>query len=123
MKELGVSRRLSTMIEGESLLNDGTAMVVFLVVFDIVKGESMGVADILIKFCRLSFGGPILGVIWGIIMSSWLKRIHNDSVLEVNLTVFGSYLLFFVAENTAVHVSGILAMVALGFYMTNKGKT
>lgn len=39
LKELGASKRLSTMIEGESLLNDGTAMVVFLVVLDIVEGE------------------------------------------------------------------------------------
>jgi len=38
LKELGASRRLATMIEGESLLNDGTAMVVFLVLIDIVKG-------------------------------------------------------------------------------------
>ena len=38
LKELGASRRLATMIEGESLLNDGTAMVVFLVLLDIVKG-------------------------------------------------------------------------------------
>ena len=39
LKELGASKRLSTMIEGESLLNDGTAMVVFLVVLDIVEGN------------------------------------------------------------------------------------
>ena len=38
LKELGASKRLSTMIEGESLLNDGTAMVVFLVILDIVEG-------------------------------------------------------------------------------------
>ena len=38
LKELGASKRLSTLIEGESLLNDGTAMVVFLVLLDIVKG-------------------------------------------------------------------------------------
>ena len=38
LKELGASRRLSTLIEGESLLNDGTAFVVFLVLLDLVKG-------------------------------------------------------------------------------------
>lgn len=38
LKELGASRRLATLIEGESLLNDGTAMVVFLVLLDMVKG-------------------------------------------------------------------------------------
>ena len=39
LKELGASKRLSTMIEGESLLNDGTAMVVFLVLLRMVEGE------------------------------------------------------------------------------------
>ena len=39
LKELGASRRLATLIEGESLLNDGTAMVVFLVLIDMVKGK------------------------------------------------------------------------------------
>ena len=38
LKDLGASKRLSTMIEGESLLNDGTAMVIFLVILDIVEG-------------------------------------------------------------------------------------
>ena len=68
LKELGASRRLATMIEGESLLNDGTAMVVFLVLIDIVKGVELTVLDIIIKFVRLSIGGPLLGVVGGIII-------------------------------------------------------
>jgi len=68
LKELGASRRLATMIEGESLLNDGTAMVVFLVLIDIVKGVQLTALDIIIKFVRLSIGGPLLGVVGGIVM-------------------------------------------------------
>jgi len=41
LKELGASKRLATMIEGESLLNDGTAMVIFLVLLKMVEGEEM----------------------------------------------------------------------------------
>jgi NhaP-type Na+/H+ or K+/H+ antiporter len=123
LKELGASRRLATLIEGESLLNDGTAMVVFLVIVEIVKGVEMSVGDVLFKFVRLSFGGPLLGVLGGMIMSAILKRIHNNGVLEVNTTIFVSYLIFFIAESTPVHVSGILAVVFMGLYMTNTGKT
>jgi len=47
LKELGASKRLSTMIEGESLLNDGTAFVVFLVLLDFVIGEEKTVVAIL----------------------------------------------------------------------------
>jgi CPA1 family monovalent cation:H+ antiporter len=74
-------------------------------------------------FCRLSLGGPALGVLGAIILSFLLSRIHNNGVLEVNATIFVSYMTFYVAENTAVHVSGILALCALGLYMTNSGFT
>ena len=123
LKELGASRRLSTLIEGESLLNDGTAMVVFLVLLDIVKGEPANGWTIVLSFFRLSFGGILLGIIGGMLVEYVLKRIHNDFVLEVNTTIFSSYLIFFVAESTKLKVSGILAVVALGLYMTKSGKT
>lgn len=123
LKELGASRRLATLIEGESLLNDGTAMVVFLVILDIVEGSEVGIGEIVIKFIRLSVGGPLLGCLGGMFLSFMLKRIHNNGVLEVNATVFTSYIIFFIAESTPVEVSGILAIVFLGLYMTNTGKT
>ena len=51
LKALGVSKRISTLIEGESLLNDGTALVVFLVLLEFVHGESLSAMDVLKKFC------------------------------------------------------------------------
>ena len=122
LKELGASKRLSTMIEGESLLNDGTAMVVFLVLLRMVEGEEVGPADVIKQFCQLSFGGVALGIVGGMITSKILSKIHNNGVLEVNTTIFCSYLLFFLAESI-LGVSGILAIVSLGLYMTNTGKT
>jgi sodium/hydrogen exchanger 10/11 len=122
LKELGASKRLSTLIEGESLLNDGTAMVVFLVLLEIVKGVEMSFGDIIIKFVRLSFGGPLLGLVGAFILQFLLNRIYNDGVLEVNSTIFMSYALFYLAEGTALHVSGILAIVVLGIMMTKEGK-
>jgi NhaP-type Na+/H+ or K+/H+ antiporter len=123
MKELGASRRLATLVEGESLLNDGTAMVVFNVVFAIIKGDAEIDIGILGSFIRLAFGGPLLGIVIAIFASSWLKRIYNDSVLEVNMTIVCSYLIFFLAESTVLKVSGVLAMTGFGFYMNFKGKT
>lgn len=71
----------------------------------------MGAGDIIGMFCRLSIGGPVLGIVAGIILSLLLSRIHNNGVLEVNATIFVSYIAFYVAENTILHVSGILAIV------------
>ena len=122
LKELGASKKLSTLIEGESLLNDGTAMVVFLVLLELVEGVDLTWGDIILKFVRLSFGGPLLGAVFGGFVSLILQRIHNNFVLEVNITIVAAYLVFFLAENTGLHVSGILALVALGVYMAWAGK-
>jgi NhaP-type Na+/H+ or K+/H+ antiporter len=69
LKELGVNRKLSTLIEGESLLNDGTALVAFEVFRSISLGHSLGGDDIIVMFVRLSIGGPLLGLIFGMVMS------------------------------------------------------
>ena len=123
LKELGASRRLATLIEGESLLNDGTAMVLFLVLFDIVEGKETNAGEITGRFFRLSLGGIVLGILGGMCVSFLLSRIYNNAVLEVNTTIFCSYIIFWIAEGSPLHVSGILAIVALGLYMTNTGKT
>ena len=62
-------------------------------------------------------------MIAGVVVSFMLSRIHNNFVLEVNTTIFASYLLFFLAENTEIMVSGILSICAFGLYMSNIGKT
>ena len=57
LKDLGGSPRLTTLIEGESLLNDGTAIVMFSVFFDMSTGEDLGGDEIVERFFRLAFGG------------------------------------------------------------------
>jgi NhaP-type Na+/H+ or K+/H+ antiporter len=123
LKDLGASKKLATMIEGESLFNDGTAMVLFLIMLELVDGEDLTFGAMLVKFIRLSLGGPLLGVIFGILVELILHRIHNNYVLEVNLTIVAAYLCWYVAENTDLHVSGILAIVFLGIWMSHFGKT
>lgn len=122
LKELGASRKLATLIEGESLFNDGTAYVVFLVLVKMVEGEQLSVSSIVLLFIRLSLGGLILGILVGIVSSMMLNSIFNDPVLEFNTTLVTCYLVFYLAEGTSLHVSGILALVALGLYMSRSGK-
>jgi len=123
LKELGVSVKISTLIEGESLLNDGTALVLFIVLQKMASGEEKTPGEIASMFCQMSIGGPLLGLLFGIVMSFILKRIHNEPILESNLTVCMPYILFYIAEHPKVHVSGILALVAMGLHMTNRGRT
>ena len=110
------------MIEGESLMNDGTAFVLFLVLLDIVEGAEANLVKILTKFFRLAIGGPLLGLIFGVILTTWLARINRKPILEANLTVCIAYITFYTAEHSAIHVSGILALVVLGLYSSHVGK-
>ena len=66
LKQLGASKRLSTMIEGESLLNDGTAMVAFTVFLDLAKGLDKTGGDIIKDFLILTLGG----IGWGILFAT-----------------------------------------------------
>jgi NhaP-type Na+/H+ or K+/H+ antiporter len=120
LKELGASKRLSTLIEGESLFNDGTAMVCFLVFLDIAVGLDKTAGDVVVDFMRLAFGGAALGLACGLIIFFWMSYIYNNFVLEANLLIFSSYLLFFVAE--ALKTSGIIAIVVYGIFMSLYGR-
>lgn len=77
-------------------------MVFFMLFADLTKGVSSGVLDVLFNFCALSMGGPLLGFIFGMIASLWLKRIINDDILIINITVVMCYLLFYCAENMTI---------------------
>ena len=103
-------------------MNDGTAMVFFALFMDLAKGKSSSFVGVVISFVRIAFGGPLLGLVIGLIMSFWLKRIIRDSVLSVNITFIGAYLCFYIAEFTFMKVSGILSIVTLGLYMSAVGK-
>lgn len=102
LKNVGASKRLTTAIEGESLLNDGTAMVIFLIMVEIVEGIEPTWYFMILKFLRLAIGGPIVGWIFGWILTTWLARIQKQPVLEANLTVVMAYLCFFVCEHEYV---------------------
>lgn len=117
LKELGASTRFKTILEGESLLNDGTAYVFFLVCLDVVVNGGINWLDAGIKFIRLSFGGPLFGAIVGFLVSKWVGRIRKDSGLISVISVVACYIVFFYSENY-LEVSGILALVSLGVYLS-----
>lgn len=103
-------------------MNDGTAMVFFMLFMDLAKGNSSSAIGVVTNFIRVSLGGALLGVLFGVIVSYWIKRIIRDSVLSINATFVGAFLCFYIAEFTGVKVSGILSIVALGLYMSAVGK-
>jgi CPA1 family monovalent cation:H+ antiporter len=114
----GVPKRLGLLLEGESLLNDGTAIVIFnLALVALLTGQfslSQGVAD----FVRVAAGGTVTGLVLGWMVSQLIARV-DDYLIEITLTTvlaFGAYLL---AER--LHFSGVLAVVAAGLINGNMG--
>lgn len=121
LKEVGASKKLGTLIEGESLLNDGTAIVFFMVFLAAVTGAEGG-GNAFVEFFRVALGGVAVGAIIGWIIVVWLKRVFNDALFEITVIIGAAYLAFFTAEHF-LHVSGVLAVVTFGITMAGIGKT
>lgn len=100
LKEMGTSIKFNILLEGESLLNDGTATVFFFVFFDMVKIGYFSIGNFFEKIFRLTFGGPALGLLIGILAYPLLKRLMNKHYIFVLGTVFLSYFTFYVCEST-----------------------
>jgi len=122
LKELGAPESLQIIVEGESLLNDGSALVLFTLARGMVlSGEVPTALEGFVSLVRLSLGGPIVGLCVGALASYILGFILNDPLSEITTTVVVGYGSFILAESTGLHASGVLAMVVAGLYMSFYG--
>ena len=123
LKELGASKKLGTLIEGESLLNDGTAIVAFLLLIGAVTGLGVFTAFGAVKgFFYIGLGGAALGIVIGLVGVAWVKRVFNDPLVETSVMLMTAYLTFYVCEHIFV-MSGVLGLVALGLVWAGIGRT
>ncbi len=118
-KKLGVSRRLSMIVEGESVFNDGTGIVLYSVLIGIVTSGTLNLGDSLLFFLKVVIGGLVIGLVLGYLAFLLLKRL-DDHVLEVLITVILAFGAFMLSEHS-FHVSGVMAVVAAGVLIGNEG--
>jgi len=132
LKELGASPKLTMIVSGESLMNDGTAIVLFTLFLNMCLGTFYDFGSVTAYFFQVAVGGPGVGIAFGLAGTIFLRLIaaredHLSQICQITLTVCLAYGSFFWGEYSA-GVSGVLSCVsaaivisALGWpYITNR---
>eukprot|EP00397_Hematodinium_sp_SG-2012_P002854 GEMP01002862.1.p1 GENE.GEMP01002862.1~~GEMP01002862.1.p1 ORF type:complete len:758 (+),score=165.46 GEMP01002862.1:645-2918(+) len=115
--------KLSSLIAGEALLNDGTAVVLFRIFFDVAKGlRSFFFSKALVQFIQLSLGGIGFGLLFALALHVALNLAKHRFTLQIMYVVLTIYACFFLAEQAYIDVSGVLGVVTVGFYMSAIGQ-
>jgi CPA1 family monovalent cation:H+ antiporter len=117
-KDLRVNKRLSLLLEGESLLNDGTAVVLFGILLGAAAANKFNVAEGVADYFLAVVGGALLGVGLGY-LAARITGTMDDPQIEITLTTilaYGSYLLAY-----HLHLSGVLATASAGLIFGDLG--
>jgi CPA1 family monovalent cation:H+ antiporter len=117
-KRLGTPRRLSTLVEAESVFNDGTGIVVFAIAVDYVT-RPVGAADVGLTFVSVVAFSAALGAVAGFAASRILPSV-GDHLIEISLSVVLAYGTYLAAD--ALHQSGVIATAVAGIVLGNYGR-
>ena len=121
-RDLGAPRRLTTLVAGESLLNDAAAIAIFTLLLDVLIGaRDLNVWAGGLAFLLEFLGGVLVGHVFARLICRLLDRLRNTPVAEITLSVSLAYLSYLVAEHY-LGVSGVLAVVAAGLTFVIQGR-
>jgi Na+/H+ antiporter len=113
-RRLGVPRRLVTVVEGESLVNDGSALVLYRAAVVAVVAGTFSIGDAALHFLLTVAGGIAVGLAVGWMVAQVRIRLDNIPA-EILISLMSGYLAYIPAN--ALHVSGVLAAVTVGVYL------
>ena len=115
-RTLGAPKRLRVLVDGESLLNDGTSLVLFGLVLTYVSGTGVSAGALVPQFFKVVGVGALTGVAMGAAVSR-IIRVVSDPMIEITLTTITAYGSFVVAE--AIGGSGVISTVVAGMLCGN----
>jgi CPA1 family monovalent cation:H+ antiporter len=123
-KELGVPHRLMLLVEGESLFNDATAIVLFNILLSFVLSNTLSIdslSTIVPEFFRIFLGGILVGGTIGLLMSELMVRFyHGNDSIPVIFSMTLAYFCFIVAEH-GFHVSGVMSVLTAAICLNYAG--
>ncbi len=114
MRRTGAPRRLVNVVEGESLVNDATALVAYKVAVAAAVGETVSAGGAVLEFVGAAAGGVAIGLAVGWVIAEVRRRV-NDVNTELTISLFSAYGAFIPADELGA--SGVLAVVAAGIYL------
>jgi len=126
LKRANAPERLRILLEGESLFNDATAIVLFSILITIATSSqvSTSFSMVLIRFFEVFVGGIVAGIIIGYIANLIIKIVDNQQTF-VLISIFSAYSAFILAEDL-LHYSGVIAVLAcgmtIGYFCTDRLK-
>ncbi len=112
-RRLGAPERVRLLVEGESMINDGTALVIYRIAVGVAAGGAFSAGDAVLEFVVIAAGGVLAGLLVGV-LSDLVVRRQSDAGLVIFISVLTAYSAYIGAEQ--IHVSGILAAVFAGLY-------
>jgi monovalent cation/hydrogen antiporter len=120
-QRLGIPQRIVTIIEGESLVNDATGLVAYRFAVAAVVAGVFSLGEASLQFVLVSVGGIALGLVagWGL---SYVHRWLDNPPLEITITLVTPFAVYLLGEEV-LHVSGVLATVTTGLYLTWRAPT
>jgi CPA1 family monovalent cation:H+ antiporter len=114
---LTLPRQIVTILEGESLLNDATALTIYGIAVSAAAGGRFSASNAALTFALVLVGGAVIGVAVGWVIAQIRKRIE-DTPVEVTISLLTPYAAYLPAER--LDVSGVIAAVAAGLYLGHR---
>ncbi|SMH62378.1 cation:proton antiporter [Azospirillum agricola] len=122
-RDLGAPRRLTTLVEGESLLNDAAAIALFTLLLGMLTRKADGGAlAATLEFLRDFTGGVVTGYLCGRVVCTLVEPMRDQPMAEITMTVALAYLSYVLAEHY-VGASGVVAVVTSALVIASVGRT
>lgn len=115
-KGLGLNRKVTTILEGESLVNDASALIAYRLSIAAIGTGSFVYWQAGLNFLIISGGGIAIGLMIGFVVIFVQKRVLKNSIISTSLTLITPYVAYVFAER--IHISGVLAVVTTGLMMS-----